>query len=187
LRGALAKLNALGEPVRVLLDKKAGKATQKRWAWVKKGVPLILEIGGRDAAGGQVSVLRRDRLWRADAKPNFVGQAKEDFLAAAVAEIEDIQQSLYAEAKARRDANIVRGIDSFDALTAFYNDNTRYPGWVELDWSRPTGDALEAVVTKLKALKLTIRNTPMDGEPVSGNCIFTGQPAVERIYVARAY
>ena len=64
LRRALAAQTALGEPVRVLLDKRAGKATQKRWDWVKKGVPLILEIGGRDAAGGQVSVLRRDRLWR---------------------------------------------------------------------------------------------------------------------------
>ena len=33
----------------------------------------------------------------------------------------------------------------------------------------------------------TIRNTPMNGDPVSGTCPFTGQPAVERIYVARAY
>jgi prolyl-tRNA synthetase len=43
------------------------------------------------------------------------------------------------------------------------------------------------VVAQLKALKLTVRNTPMGGEPVSGSCIFTGRPAVERIYVARAY
>ncbi|MDP9055757.1 MAG: proline--tRNA ligase, partial [Pseudomonadota bacterium] len=49
LRAALAVQQALGEPLRVLLDKRPGKATQKRWAWVKKGVPLILEIGGRDA------------------------------------------------------------------------------------------------------------------------------------------
>src|SRR5690606_41994146 len=71
LRAALAKQAALGEPVRVLLDKRPGKATQKRWAWVKKGVPLILEIGGRDAAGGQVAVLRRHRLWRQDGKPGL--------------------------------------------------------------------------------------------------------------------
>ena len=187
LRAALAEMSALGEPLRVLLDKKPGKATQKRWGWVKKGVPLILEIGGRDAAGGQVSVLRRDRLWREDGKPNFAGQAREAFLGAAVAEIEDIQHSLHAEAKARHDANIVRNIDSFDALAAFYNDNARYPGWVELGWSRPSGAALEAVVAKLKALKLTIRNTPMNDAGVSGNCIFTGQLAVERIYVARSY
>jgi len=187
LRKALAKQSALGEPIRVLLDKRPGKATQKRWAWVKKGAPLILEIGGRDAAGGQVSVLRRDRLWREDGKPNFIGQAQDEFLGKAAGELEDIQQALFAEARDRRDANIHRGIDSLEALTAFYGEDQARPGWVELSWSRPTGDELEGVVTKLKALKLTIRNTPMGGEPVSGTCPFTGKPAVERIYVARAY
>src|SRR3546814_10608110 len=92
LRKGLAGLSALGEPVRVLLDKRPGKATQKRWGWVKKGVPLILEIGGRDAAGGQVSMLRRDRLWNEAAKANFQAMAKDDFLARAVAEMEDIDR-----------------------------------------------------------------------------------------------
>ncbi|MCZ8017327.1 aminoacyl--tRNA ligase-related protein [Novosphingobium sp.] len=187
LRAALASQWALGEPIRVLLDKRAGKATAKRWGWVKKGVPLILEIGGRDAAGGQVSAVRRDRLYREDGKVNFVGQSREDFLAAAAAELEDIQRELHAEATARRDAQIHRGVTDLAGLEAFFSADQRYPGWVEVVWSRPTGEALEAVVAKLKALKLTIRNTPMGGEPVSGTCLFTGQPAVERIYVARAY
>lgn len=187
LRRSLAGQTALGEPVRVLLDKRAGKATQKRWGWVKKGVPLILEIGGRDAAGGQVSVLRRDRLWREDAKVNFVGQSRQEFLSAATAELEDIQRALHAEATARRDAAIVRNIASFDALAAYFNEGNRYPGWVELGWSKPTGAALDEVATRLKALKLTIRNTPLGGAAASGICIFTGEPAVEQIYVARSY
>jgi prolyl-tRNA synthetase len=187
LRRGLAAQQTLGEPVRVLLDKRPGKATQKRWAWVKKGVPLILEIGGRDASAGQVSVLRRHRLWNEAGKPNFEGLQKDQFLSAAATELECIQRELHAEAQARRDASIVRNIDSLDALSEFYGEEQRYPGWVELDWSKPTGSELEEVVTKLKALKLTMRNTPLDGEPVSGTCIFTGKPAVERIFVARAY
>ncbi|HNN56231.1 MAG TPA: His/Gly/Thr/Pro-type tRNA ligase C-terminal domain-containing protein [Novosphingobium sp.] len=187
LRAALSNQWALGEPVRVLLDKRAGKATQKRWGWVKKGVPLILEIGGRDVVGGQVSVLRRDRLWRPDGKVNFIAQSREEFLAQAVAELEDVQGSLHAEAAARRDAQIHRGVSDLAGLEAFFAQDKRYPGWVELAWSRPTGAALEGVVQRLKALKLTIRNTPMDGAPVSGTCPFTGDAAVERIFVARAY
>ncbi len=187
LRNALAAQTALREPIRVLLDKRAGKATQKRWGWVKKGVPLILEIGGRDAAGGQVSVVRRDRLYREDGKVNFVGQDKGTFLGSASAELEAIQRSLYAEAKAHRDANIRRDITDMAGLEAHFAQGNRYPGWVELAWSRPSGEALEKVVQRLKALKLTVRNTPMGGEPVSGMCLFTGEPAVERIYVARAY
>jgi prolyl-tRNA synthetase len=187
LRRALAAQDALREPIRVLLDKRPGKATQKRWAWVKKGAPLILEIGGRDAAGGQVSVLRRDRLWREDGKPDFQGQAREDFLAKAAAELEDIQRSLLTEACAKRDENIHRDVGTLDELATFFDDKARYPGWVELGWSRPTGAALEEVVKKLKALKLTIRNTPMGAAKPSGTCPFTGEPAVETIYVARSY
>ncbi|WP_343612066.1 aminoacyl--tRNA ligase-related protein [Novosphingobium sp.] len=187
IRRELAKLSALGEPIRVLLDKRAGKATQKRWAWVKKGAPIILEIGGRDAAGGMVSAVRRDRLWKDDGKVNFVGQTRDDFIAAAVAELESIQSSLHAEATQRRDANITTGITSLDALASFFAEDQRYPGWVELNWSRPTGAALEKVVEQLKALKLTIRNTALDAAPAEGVCPFTGEQAVERIYVARAY
>jgi prolyl-tRNA synthetase len=187
LRAALASQVALGEPVRVLLDKRAGKATQKRWGWVKKGVPLILEIGGRDAAGGQVSVLRRHRLYRDDGKVNFVAMECGQFLAAAATELECIQRELHQEAQGRRDARIERGVTDMAGIEAFFAESKQYPGWVELAWSKPTGATLDAVVQKLKALKLTIRNTPLGGEPVSGTCPFTGEPAVERIYVARAY
>ena len=187
LRKTLAGHMALHEPIRVLLDKRPGKATQKRWAWVKKGVPLILEIGGRDAASGQVSVLRRHRLWREDGKVDFEPLARDEFVTAAGKELECIQQELFQEAREKRDANIHRGIGTLDELAAFFDDKARYPGWVELGWSRPTGAALEDVVKRLKALKLTIRNTPMDAAKPSGTCPFTGEPAVETIYVARAY
>jgi prolyl-tRNA synthetase len=108
-------------------------------------------------------------------------------LAAAAGELEDIQRALHSEATARRDAQIERGVSDLAGLEAFFADSNRYPGWVELAWSRPTGAVLADVVAKLKALKLTVRNTPMDGAPVSGTCPFTGEPAVERIFVARAY
>ena len=187
LRAALAGLTALGEPVRVLLDKKPGKATQKRWSWVKKGAPLILEIGGRDAANGQVSVLRRDQLWQDNGKVNLAAQTRDTFVAAASAELVSIQNALHDEATTRRDDNITRGITSLAELAAHFAEGRKFPGWVEVCWSRPSGAALEAVVETLKAHKLTIRNTPLGGEPASGLCPFTGEAAVERIFVARSY
>ncbi len=187
LRAALNGQLALGERVRVMLDKRPGKATQKRWGWVKKGAPLILEIGGRDAASAQVSVLRRDRLWREDGKVNFVGMPRSEFVEAAAHELEDIQRALHAEAAAHRDSQIERGITTLAGLTDFFSENAKYPGWVELGWARPTGAALEAVVNTLKSLKLTIRNTPLGSPVPNTTCPFTGQPAVEAIYVARSY
>ncbi len=186
LRKALAGQRALGEKVRVLLDKRSGKAALKRWGWVKKGVPLILEIGGRDAENSQITVVRRDRLWNEAGKVNFKAMARDAFVEMAAKELEDLQAALFTEAKVKRDANIAK-LSTFAELETFFAESKKYPGWAEVQWSRPTGTALEEIVQRLKALKLTMRNTPMDGEAVDGPCIFTGEPALERIYVARAY
>ena len=50
-----------------------------------------------------------------------------------------------------------------------------------------TRAALDKVVEVLKTLKLTIRNTPQGAAAPGGVCPFTGEAAVETIYVARAY
>jgi prolyl-tRNA synthetase len=63
IAASLKSANALGEPIRVLVDTKALKASTKRWNWVKKGAPIIVEVGGRDMAAGNVSMIRRDVLY----------------------------------------------------------------------------------------------------------------------------
>jgi len=40
---------------------------------------------------------------------------------------------------------------------------------------------------KLKALKLTMRNAPLDAAPADGPCFFTGEKAIERILIGRTY
>jgi prolyl-tRNA synthetase len=187
LTTALAALDVFREPVRVHLDLRAIKSTNKRWSWVKKGAPLIVEIGGRDMAGGNVSWIRRDALYNEAGKLASTIEANGDFVGKAAGLLAEIQAALHGEAKARLNANIVRGIASLDELTKFYAEDQRYPGWIELGWSRPTGAELEAVIAQLKTLKLTVRNTPMGGVAPTGQCIFTGKPAVETIYVARSY
>ena len=187
LLAELGALTAFREPVRAHLDLRALKSTNKRWQWVKKGAPVIIEIGGRDVAGGNVSWLRRDRLYADSGKIAATIEPRGDLVGRAAALLEEIQASLHDEALARRDANITRGITSLEGLAAHFAEGNKYPGWVELGWSQPSGAELDAVVTKLKALKLTVRNTPMDAAVPTGQCVFTGKAAVETIYVARAY
>ena len=179
---------ALHEPVRVLLDSKPGKAAAKRWDWVRKGAPVIIEVGARDMEARQVSMLRRDRLWNeATGKPAFESPNRQECAGQMGVLLEEIQAALFLEARERRDAAIERGIDSMEALAAFFAEHKQFPGWVEVQWSRPTGAELDKVVEQLKALKLTFRNVPRDALPADGPCLFTGAPAVERIYVARTY
>ncbi len=193
---ALAKelngLMAFGVPVRALLDKKPLRSAEKRWNWVRKGAPIILELGPRDAAAGQVTVIRRDDLRDGD-KVRSQAVARETFVGGAVAMLEEIQASLFAEAKARLDGALIDGIKTFDDLAAYFgpaaeDEADAFRGWAKVVWARPTGAELEAVDARLKTLKLTIRNAPSD-QPGGdlGTCLFTGRPAVEAILIARAY
>ncbi|MDF7775004.1 proline--tRNA ligase [Sphingomonas sp. AOB5] len=187
VQAELAKLYAFGEPVRALLDLKSVKAATKRWGWVKKGAPIVIEVGGRDMAGGNLSVIRRDRLYREDGKLDSAVVAKGDFVAGAVASLEEVQQSLFDQANARMQANIRRDVTEFAELQTFFEQGGKFPGWLEVSWSKPSGAALDKVVERLKALKLTFRNVPTDAAAATGTCIFTGEPAVERILVAKSY
>ena len=186
IRNALIDASAFGEPLRVLIDKKPGKAGPKRWGWVKKGAPIILEIGGRDAAGEQVTMLRRDSLYGEDGKLANQAMHWESFVGQAPALLDQIQTLMFCSAKARLDAEIRSDVTDMDGLKAHF-EGSKYPGWVAVDWCRPTGEALDKVVEQLKALKLTIRNTPEGSSPAGATCFFTGGPAVERVLLARAY
>ncbi len=182
------------QPLRAHVDKKQFQSADKRWNWVRRGAPIICEIGQRDVAGGNVSFLRRDEL-RNEAKVNTQREPLDEFVANAVGHLEAIQASLHDEAKQRLTSNITRDIASFEDMVEFFGEasededaDTGFRGWVQVPWSRPTGQALDAVDKKLKALKLTIRCAPLEQSGRSGaKCVFTGDPAREEIIVSRAY
>ncbi len=185
----LNKLSAFGWPVRAYVDIKDAKPADKRWDWVRRGAPLICEIGPRDAANGQVTFIKRNALREGDKiKSHSVSRA--DFIAQAAKLLEETQAELYAEAKARMDNNIRADFKTFADLEAYYGTEEtegEFKGWARVHWARPTGDALEKVGDRLKALKLTIRNAPASQPSSFGKCIFSGEQAVEEILIARAY
>lgn len=192
----LADLSAqtcFGAPVRAYVDRKLTKSADKRWNWVRRGAPIICEIGPRDASGGVVTFMRRDRLRDGD-KVASKALPYAEFVEAAPALLKEIQAALFEQARARFDASIRSDIDSFEALEAYFGpaegDDEKggvVKGWVRCSWSKPTGAELEKIGDRLKALKLTIRNAPMDQPKAFRTCIFTGAPGVEEILVARAY
>ena len=178
--------------IRVLVDAKPIKSAEKRWNWVRRGAPVIVEIGGRDAAGDNVTYMRRDALRDGDKIASHTAPQTE-FVAGATALLDDIQAKLFAEAKARLDGNIVRGLTSFDALADYFgaaegdDEGGAFKGWAEVAWSKPEGETLEAIAERLKALKLTIRNAPLNQKPAEGKCLFTGEAAREYVLIGRAY
>jgi prolyl-tRNA synthetase len=52
------KLRAAG--VRVLVDDSDSRSPDKMWKWIKRGVPLRVEIGAKEIESGFVTIIRRD-------------------------------------------------------------------------------------------------------------------------------
>jgi prolyl-tRNA synthetase len=195
LKAELDQLSVFGQPLRAHLDKKPTRSANKRWDWLRRGAPILLEVGPRDMASDHVTMIRRDKLRDGD-KIVSQGYSRADFLGRAPALLAEIQGNLYAEAKARLDGNIRSDLKDFDAIAAFFGAaaedeaseaKSGFKGWVRAPWARPTGVELELVEARLKALKLTLRNVPVGQGAAGGVCVFTGRPAVEEILIARAY
>lgn len=163
-----------GEAVRVRIDDRDLRGGEKKWQWVRRGVPIRAEIGPRDVAGDSPFIARRDITGKL---PNTT---RPDFVANVGAILEEIQQNLFDRAaKAREEATVK--IDSLEELEKFFADDQ--PGG--LAYCHFTdGPEMEA---KCKALKITARCIPIDGEAEAGTCLFTGATSERRAVFARSY
>jgi len=188
LGAELRTLSAFGEPLRVQVDRKAARPIDKRWSWVKRGVPILCEIGGRDVSAGAVSFSRRDRLRKGE-KIDTATLSRAEFLRTVASLLTDIQASLHREASERLHASIRTDITTLaDLQSYFQTGESEFRGWVSIPWCKPSGDALERVQAQLKAAKLTLRNAPLKQDSVEGKrCIFTGEPATELVLAGRTY
>jgi prolyl-tRNA synthetase len=188
LGAELRALAAFGEPLRVQVDRKAARPIDKRWSWVKRGVPILCEIGGRDVSSGTVSFSRRDRLRKGE-KIDTANVSRDEFVRTVASLLTDIQASLHREASERLHANIRTDVTTFAELQSYFQTGeTEFRGWVSVPWARPVGDALERIQAQLKAAKLTIRNAPIRQDAIDGKrCIFTGEAATEHVLVGRTY
>src|SRR5712692_9475739 len=82
----------------------------KNWEWIKKGVPIRVEIGPRDLEKNSVEV-----SWRDQAIKSKESMSMEEFVKRASEILDSIQKDLYERAKKFRDEN-TRAIDSKEDL-----------------------------------------------------------------------
>src|SRR4051795_9903130 len=101
-----------GAPIEVEVDRRDLGGGVKNWEWIKKGVPLRVELGPRDLESGNVAVSRRDQPVKTK---EFL--KVEDFARKASELLVSIQDNLLARATEFRDAN-TRNIDSKEEFYA---------------------------------------------------------------------
>ena len=184
LQKELAEQRYDGSPLRVRLDDRDLRSGEKKWQWVKRGVPLRVEVGPRDVKEGNVFVGRRDVAGK--------GQpiVRERFVATLADTLDEIQENLFQRALSLRE-KATRRIDDLAEFEAFFTpDNSEKP---EIHGGLALCHFVdcEEMEATLKKLKVTVRCVPIDGDIYSsdepGKCLFSGQASKRRGVFAKAY
>jgi prolyl-tRNA synthetase len=171
-------------PVRVFVDEREARGGEKVWQWVRKGVPLRLEIGPRAMEKDAVFAARRDR-----APKDKQSIARAEFVAGIAATLQSIQDGLFERAKAYR-AEHTRTIDSRDEFYEFFAspnvaEGVSTPIHAGFALTHFSGDV--ELEQKIKDdLSVTVRCIPLE-KSEAGTCPFTGKPSAQRVVWAKAY
>ncbi len=180
LREQMRELRYHGQPLEVELDTRDLRGGEKVWQWVKRGIPLRLEIGPRDIASDAVFMSRRD-----------TGEKKSiprgEFLGTVVPLLDEIQGNLFNRAREFQKKH-TREIGSKDEFYEFFTPRNKekpeiHGGFAFCHWS---GEA--AVEEQIQNdLKVTVRCVPFDNENEKGRCVISGNPSRGRVYFAKSY
>ena len=160
------------EDIRVKVDWRDERPGFKFNEWELKGVPLRIEIGPRDLAKGEVTVVRR------------LNRAKQtiplgDLGVGIPAMLEEIQVALFTRAREFREAHTAR-VDSLEALVKFFDTSI---GFAITPWCGRAED--ERIVSdRTKATTRVIMPGPVRPGQL---CAVCGQPATVEVAWGKAY
>lgn len=173
--GLLRASSYHGSPIGVQVDRREIRGGEKAWGWIKKGVPIRLEIGKSELLERSVSLKRRDE----SPKERFSYSEKE--LSKVIPEVlEAMQTNLWEKAKSFRDGSLVRVSSEKEFITHFKNKDA---GFLLCYFDQDSG--LEKEIQEKYGV--TTRCIPDESENEFGECIFTGKKNCPLFLFAKSY
>ncbi len=178
----LRGISYYGQALKVIVDERDLRGGEKLWSWIKKGVPLRIEIGPRDIASDQLPLSRRDKP-----PEHKILQTRAQCLATVVEQLEEIQSTLFQKALQFRNSHMHK-IDSKEEFYAFFTPKNRenpeiHGGFALSHWG---GDP--EIEEKIKEdLGVTIRCIPLDASFEEGICPFSDKKSHRRVIYAKSY
>jgi prolyl-tRNA synthetase len=182
LNKRLSELFYRDKKLQVEFDTRDIHGGEKAWDWIKRGIPMVLEIGPRDVASNSVFVGRRD-LGRRNRK----SMPLDEFVSTALDQLEEMQKNLFDRALAFQKGNSLQ-IDSKEDFEAYFAPRNRnkpeiHGGFAMSHWCG-SADVEEEISDKYGVSICCIPFDTGDGE---GTCIFTGKPSKQRVVFAKSY
>lgn len=165
-------------PIQAEIDKSDIRPGEKAWGWVKKGVPIRLEIGMQEIEKNSVFMGRRDQPYNAKTAIN-----KDEFITTVNDILSAMQNNIFAKALKFQQDNTVE-VKSVAELYAFFDPkNENSGGFAIAPWiDEPISEE------KMKQeLKVTARVIPETMQGKTGTCIFTGKSGAPYTIFAKSY
>jgi prolyl-tRNA synthetase len=131
--------------IRVFVDDSDMRAPDKMWKWIKRGVPLRVEVGNRELESGVVSMTRRD-----------LGKDSREFVPLAmfanvVAEkLTTIQSDMYAAAEARN-REMIHNVETLSEITAAFDAGKT--GFFRIKYAKTQTPEFDALMEKYKVTR----------------------------------
>ncbi|HLG97093.1 MAG TPA: proline--tRNA ligase [Bryobacteraceae bacterium] len=177
--GILEAAEKIAKDVGAKVDAREGQSPgAKFFHWERKGVPVVLELGPRDLASGNVVLKRRDTGTK-----EVVPQAG---LADRIqSTLDQMQTDLYAAAKKRLNENTIVA-NSIEDVEALLKNVTAEKGGGKFVMAHLKDDPV--CDARIKEFKATIRCIPLVDEwDGAGKCVVTGEKVDRRVVIAKAY
>ena len=187
IQAQLKNKTAFGERLRTKIDSRDKSSVDKVWEWVRKGAPMICEIGARDIENGGLMVKERIFFGQPEGKKIL---KTEEFAATVSERLEFLQHEMFKRAKERLEQNIRTDIKTPEEFAAYFANGNE---WIEdgkqgkVAFVRGKWCAEPATEELLKAMKITIRCIPFDQSGTTGKCLLTGKDATLDVIYARSY
>jgi prolyl-tRNA synthetase len=175
----LEAANRIAKDLGAKLDDREGLSPgAKFFHWERRGVPVVLELGPRDLAAGNIVVKRRDRGTKEPI-------AQTDVVSKLPTVLSEMQQNMYQTAKQRLKANTVLA-NSVEEAESILKDVTAEKGGGKFVMAHLKDDARSDA--RMKEFKATVRCIPLvDEYDGPGRCIVTGETVDRRVVIAKAY
>jgi prolyl-tRNA synthetase len=177
LQALLQTCHYQGAPVRAHVDTRDLRSGDKTWSWVKKGVPLRVEVGPKELEQGLISLFNRLEDPKASTK-----MTSNELVSAVEHLLEKIHQTMYQKSKDFAENRMVN-IDTKEDFYAYFSDNNPLPGFALVHYN-PKAQIEEQLQ---KDLNVTVRCIPLDLGQEEGVCPFSGLPSSQRVVYAKSY
>ena len=177
----LSQINYKDRNIEVKIDKRDIKISEKTWSWIKKGVPIRLEIGMREINENSVFLARRDT----GEKFNIKYDKLLDDISVL---LDNIQISMFKKAKDFSSKHTVE-IDNYEEFKKFFSEKKINKPEISggFVWSHFCGE-LEYEKRINEDLGVTIRLIPFDKPPSDNDkCIFSGKKSIGKVLFSRSY